>query len=198
MELAEVLVPPYSSLVGQTLAELKFDESFGLNVLAIMRGSEVSAQRLRGTPLQEGDRLLVHGSPARLAHLRHGHDLVILSGLGLPSDEIITARAPLMLAILAGVIFLSISGWVTLPMAALIGAFATIISGCATADHAYQDIDWLVIVLIAALLPLGTALQVSGLSALTGAWFATSFGTLGPQLLTVILFVIALFFTQLL
>lgn len=198
MELAEVLVPPYSSLVGQTLAELEFDETFGLNVLAIMRGSEVSAQRLRTTPLQEGDRLLVHGSPARLAHLRHGHELVILSGLGLPQDEIITARASLMLAILTGVILFSVSGLVTLPMAALFGAFATILTGCTTADHAYRDIDWLVIVLIASLLPLGTALQVSGLSPQIGAWFATYLGALGPETLTIIFFVIALLLTQVL
>ncbi|NOZ72593.1 MAG: SLC13 family permease [Chloroflexi bacterium] len=198
MELAEVLVPPYSPLVGKTLSALEFEETYGLNVLAIMRGEEVSAQRLRGTPLQAGDRLLVHGNPARLAALRHGHELVVLSGLGLPSDEIITSRAPTMLAILGSVILLSVSGLVTLPIAALMGAFATILTNCTTPDQAYKDIDWLVVVLIAALLPLGMALQVSGLSALIGAWFAAYLGGLGPEALTAILFVIAVILTQIL
>lgn len=198
MELAETLIPPYSPLVGNTLAELQFDEVYGLNVLALMRGDEVSAQRLPATPLQAGDRLLVQGAPARLERLRRGNKMIVLSGLGLPADEMITAHAPHMMIILAAVIGLSVSGWVALPIAALLGAFATVLSGSITPDQAYEDIDWLVVVLIAALLPLSTALQTSGLSIVIGELFTSYLGGLQPQALLAVLFVAAVLITQVL
>ncbi len=198
MELAEVLIPPYSTLVGKTLAELFFGKRYRLNVLAILREGEASAQRLSATPLQPGDRLLVEGAPRQIKTLRKDTDLIILSHLGPKPEDIVSQKSHLMLFILIGVIILSILPGVSLPMAALIGALATILTGSATPHEAYEDIDWRIIIFIAALLPLGQAMENSGLTTLLGNFFLSALSGLDLKLLLAALFTVSVLLTQML
>ncbi len=169
MELAEMMIPPYSPLVGKTLEELNFREIYHLNVLAILRSDKASAHKLFDTPLMVGDRLLVEGVPQQLIALREGNTMVVLSDLGVSSEDLISKRSLWMLYILAGVVLLSLSGLVALPIAALLGAFASVLLGCTSAEGAYEDVDWPILILVAALLPLGAAITDSGLATAIGA-----------------------------
>jgi di/tricarboxylate transporter len=196
MELAEVLIPPYSSLVGHTLADLTFRRRYQLNVLAILHDGKATAQQLSSTTLQAGDRLLVEGAPRQLHHLRKEADLIILSQLGPRPEDIVSQHARLMLGILVGVIVLSILPWISLPMAAVMGALATIISGAVRPQEAYDDIDWKIIIFIAALLPLGTAINNSGLAAVMGQGFLWLLAGIGPYALLAALFTISVLLTQ--
>ena len=198
MELAEVLIPPYSSLVGKTLPELTFGKRYRLNVLAILRDREAFARRLDNTPLQPGDRLLVEGAPQQIQRLRKDADLIILSHLGPKPEDIVSKRSHIMLFILIGVIVLSILPWISLPIAALLGAVATIIVGAASPQEAYEDVDWQIIVFIAALMPLGKAMENSGLAASMGNLFLTLLAGLNPSLLLAAIFAISVILTQLL
>ena len=198
LELAEIMVPPYSPLVGRTLAEIEFAETFGLNALALLREGRASAKELMSTPLQEGDRLLVEGSPKQLARLRRGRDLVVLSDLGVPEEDVITWRSGRVLWILAGMVALSVSGLVSLPIAALMAAFATVLLGATTPEQAYRDIDWMVIVLVAALLPLGAALKQSGLTAIVAQSLASELAAASPTMLLALVFFLTAAITQVL
>lgn len=196
LELAEVLIPPYSSLVGKTLPELQFGKRYRVTVLAILRNGEASAQRLASTPLQAGDRLLVEGTPKQIHVLRKETDLIVLSQLGVSPEDIVSWRSKLMLVILAGVILLSIVPWVSLPMAAMIGALATVVAGAVAPKEAYEDIDWGIIIFIAALLPLGTAMENAGLSHLIGTLFLQTLSGIGPYALLAALFTVSVLLTQ--
>ena len=198
MEMAEVLVPPYSPLIGQTLTDLDFGERYHLNVLAILRGKQGSAQSLRDSPLQVGDRLLVEGSPQRLDTLREGVELIVLSDLGVPADELISKRSHWMLFILAGVVLLSALNIVPLPIAALMGALAAVLTGCTTAAGAYEDADWSILVFVAALLPLGIAIDNSGLTTYLSAALSAQFGTIGPHIALALVTLTAVLLTQVL
>jgi len=196
LELAEVLIPPYSSLVGETLPALRFGKRYGLNVLAILRDGVASAQRLEKAPLQPGDRLLVEGSPRQLQALRKDTALIVLSQLGPGPEDLVSKRSHLMLLILAGVIILSVSPWVSLPLAAIMGALATVIVGAVSPQEAYDDIDWSIIVFIAALLPLGAAMTNSGLAAAIGGVFLRFLSGMSPYALLASLFTISVLLTQ--
>ena len=196
MELAEVLIPPYSSLVGHTVEEAEFGRRYQLNVLAILHEGEASARQLERTTLQAGDRLLVEGSPRQLHHLRKETDLIVLSQLGPKPEDIVSQHARVMLAILFGVVLLSISPWISLPMAALMGALATIVSGAVSPQEAYEDIDWKIVIFIAGLLPLGVALNNSGLADVMGQGFLWVLSGAGPYVLLAALFGISVLLTQ--
>jgi di/tricarboxylate transporter len=198
MEMAEVLIPPYSPLLGQTLTDLNFGERYHLNVLVILRGKQASAQSLRDSPLQVGDRLLVEGDPERLDQLREGAELVVLSDLGVPADELISKRSHWMLYILAGVVLLSALDILPLPMAALMGALAAVLTGCTTAAGAYEDADWSILVFVAALLPLGAAIENSGLTTYLSAALSAQFGAIGPHMALALVTLTAALLTQVL
>jgi len=196
MQLAETLIPPYSALVGQTLGELRFGRRYGLTVLAIFREGVASAKNLERTSLQAGDRLLVEGSPRQIQALRKDTDLIILSQLGAKPEDIVSKHSRIMLLILLGVIVLSILPWFSLPMAAILGALATVMVGAVHPQEAYDDIDWKIVVFTAALLPLGTAMDNSGLSAALGDLSVMFLSGLSPYALLAALFTLSVLLTQ--
>ena len=196
MELAEALIPPYSSLVGKTLEELQFGRRYGLTVLAILREGVASAQRLSGTVLQAGDRLLVEGSPRQIQSLRKDAALIVLSQLGVKPEDLVNKRSKIMLLILLGVIVLSVLPWFSLPIAALLGAMATVMLGAVSPREAYDDVDWSIVIFIAALLPLGTAMNNSELSMVMGNLFMRVLSGMGPYMLLASLFTISVALTQ--
>ncbi len=196
LELAELLIPPYSSLVGKTLEQLQFGKTYGLNVLAILREGVASAKRLASTPLQPGDRLLVEGSPQQIQVLRRDTEIIVLSQLGPKLEDIVDKRSYLMLAILVGVILLSLLPMVSLPMAALLGALGTVVLGASGPQEAYEDVDWGIVIFIAALLPLGTAMESSGLAAVMGEWLLHLLQGMSSYVLLASLFGITVLLTQ--
>jgi len=196
LELAEVLIPPYSSLVGKTLQELQFAKTYGLNVLAILREGVASAKRLAQTQLQPGDRLLVEGSPRQIQALRKDTEIIVLSQLGPRLEDIVGRRSYLMLGILGLVILLSLLPWFSLAMAALLGALLTIIVGASEPQEAYEDVDWGILIFIAALLPLATAMENSGLAAWMGDFLLRFLVGLSPYALLAALFTISVILTQ--
>ncbi len=196
MELAEALIPPYSSLVGKTLGELQFGKRYGLTVLAILREGVASAQRLSEKTLQAGDRLLVEGAPRQIQALRKDAEIIILSQLGVKPEDVVSKRSRIMLLILFGVIVLSVLPWFSLPMAAIAGALATIILGAVSPKEAYEDIDWGIVIFIAALLPLGAAMNNSGLAAAMGDGFELFLSGMSPYALLAALFTISVLLTQ--
>ncbi len=198
LELAEVLIPPYSPLVGKTLQELQFAKTYGLNVLAILREGVASAKRLADTPLQPGDRLLVGGAPRQIQALRKDADIIVLSQLGPKLEDIVERRSYLMLGILGGVILFSLLPWGSLPMAALLGALLTIIVGASDPREAYEDVDWGIVIFIAALLPMATAMEHSGLAAALGDFLLRFLAPLSPYALLAALFAISVLLTQVL
>ncbi len=198
LELAELLIPPYSSLVEKTLQELQFARTYGVTVLAILREGVASAQRLAQTPLAPGDRLLVEGSPRQIQALRKDTNLIVLSQLGPKLEDLVGPTSYLMLGILAGVVLLSLTGWIALPMIALLGALATILVGASAPREAYDDVDWGIVIFIALLMPLGAAMRHSGLAAMLGDALLILLQGLSPYALLAALFLLSVGMTQLL
>ncbi len=188
--MAEVLLPPDSSLVGQTVMEAAFRTRFRLNVIGLRRGREAFAGLLTAEKLRAGDTLLVIG---RWKHIRNlakwGHDFVLLT-LPAEIDEVAPAasRAPGALAALALMVLLMITGWVPNVVAALLACLVMGALRCVTLDAAYRAIQWPSLILIVGMIPFSTALQKTGGVDLAVEGLLQVFGKSEPRLLLAALF----------
>lgn len=179
--LAEAVLAPRSALVGKTLRQLRFRDKYGLGILAIWRSGRAYRSSLRDIQLEFGDALLLFGSLDRLQALAGHADLIVLSSsIQEPRKAGKAGLACLiMLATLAPVLF----GLVPIHLAVILGAAAMIVSRCLTMEEAYRAIEWRAIFLIAGLLPLGLALEHSGLAALVAAQVTAISGDHSPLML---------------
>lgn len=194
LSFVEVVLSPYSSLAGKTIRELHFREKYGLSVLAIWRGTRAYRTDLGDFRLQYGDALLCYGPRERFTILARDEAFIVLQpGLQLPPRR---ERAPLALAILAGVIAAVIFNWLPIAIAALVGMVLMVLTGCLSMDEAYRAIEWKAVFLIAGMLPLGIALQQSGAADFIAMQVVSLLGGMGPLAILASLFLLTLLGTQ--
>lgn len=165
---AEVLLPPRSSWIGKSLAELRFRERYGVQVVAVLRGPErvtlgEGEKRLAALRLRFGDTLLLQGPVKAVAELRRErHDAVVLSEAGEPPEAPRRRKAPLVVVVLLAMLLVMTVGWVAPVVAVLLAVIALVLTGAISMEEAYRAVQWESVVLIAGMLPLATALELSG------------------------------------
>lgn len=177
--LVEAVLSPRSDLAGHTLRGLEFRERYGLSVLAILREGEVIREDIRDLPLRFGDALLLFGPAERLRLLGVDRDFLVLtrSAQREPRRE----KAPLAVGLLLAVLAPVVLGWVQIAIAAVAGAALMVLFGCLTMEEAYRDIEWRAVFLVAGLLPLGLAMEQTGLATLLAHGLIGTAGPLGPR-----------------
>ncbi len=158
--LRELAVLPGSSIVGRSASDLRLRTRYGLNLLAVSREGHPPRARLRTLKLKSGDLLLMQG-PADVMG-----DFVSDSGC-VPLGERELRIPEKRMAIIAGVIMLGSVGIVTaglLPAAVAftLGVIASMLLRTVPPRQVYTAIDWPVIVLLAALIPVAGAMQATG------------------------------------
>ena len=182
LRLAELMVPFRSALVGQTLAEARFRERYGLNILAVHRNGHAIRSDLPELKLAVGDTLLVQGPTRSLQQVGQDQNLVLVTQLGPEPGDVITTKAKVTLGILLAMVVAVVSGLLPLAPASLSAAVALILTGCIPLDRAYQSIEGNVIVLVGGMLPLAIALERTGAAALVARQLASlspAIGVLG-------------------
>jgi di/tricarboxylate transporter len=160
--LIEAMVAPGARLIGESLDQADFGWNYKASVLAVQRRGAVLREPLRQTRLQVGDVLMLLVNEDALAHLRRASGLIVLSERGDSGQS--RRKAPLAIAILVSVIAVAGLGWLPLVVSALLGCAAMALTGCFNFEDVYESIDWQVLVLLAAILPLGIALDKTGLA----------------------------------
>jgi di/tricarboxylate transporter len=164
LPLAELIVPPRSPVLGRTLRQLGFRGRYGVSVLAAQRHGQPLHERLRDIALEPGDILLVQGSPKQLREIHRTGHLALLGPVDLPAKRV--RKLKYSVPIIVGVVALAALGVTTILVSALLGVIAMFVTGCLTPDEAYREIDWMVIVLLGSLIPLGIAMQNTGAAVL--------------------------------
>lgn len=195
--IAEVLLPRRSTLVGKSLADVRFGSTYHLTVLNINRPSSSEQLDLQGTKLRFGDILLVQGAWERIVALKESRrDFVVIgqpeSMIEAPTRE----KARIALLVLVGMLVLMITGITSLAAAALLAALVMVLSGCLTMDEAYDFIDWRSLFLIAGMIPLSTAMEKVGVLDAAAVGLVKSLGVYGPLAVMAGLFLFTSFFTQ--
>jgi di/tricarboxylate transporter len=162
--MVEVILPPTSDLVGNTVVGARFRTQSGLTVVGLRRGVVAHDRGLLHEALQGGDMLLLIGPWRDIEKLQSdGRDLVIIN-LPAERDEVlpVPGKVPQAILCLALVIVLMVSGLVPNVQAVLIGCLLMGVLGCIDVTSAYRSIDWKTIVLIVGMLPFSIALQRTG------------------------------------
>lgn len=162
--LAEVVLLPRSRLIGKTLVEARYRTRYRVNVLSLRRSGRLYEGDLATVPLQFADTLLVAGSPHRIEELR-GEDvdfIVVAQTAPLLSEGGLSRRETTTLAILTGMIALLAFGLMPAVVAVLLAAVALVLTRCIDMETAYRSMNWQSLILIAAMLPMATALQKTG------------------------------------
>lgn len=196
---AEVLIPPRSSLVGKSLVDVKFGTVHHLSVLDIRRPGTDERLNLKNTELRFGDTLLVQGPWSNILALRRQRrDFVVMGEPEIMETAPARARAPIAFLVLVGMLVLMVTNLTSIAAASMLAALAMILSGCLSIDDAYQAVDWKSIVLVAGMLPMATALERVGLVNLAAQGFNQSLGELGPAAVLAGLFLMTSLFTQVL
>ncbi|MEY6432082.1 SLC13 family permease [Thioalkalicoccus limnaeus] len=195
--IAEIVIPPGSSLVGKTARDIWMRKTYGLSLLAIHRGDDIinfETGGVRNTPFRPGDALVVHTTWVDLARLERNRDFVIVT-TEYPHEELRPNKVPHALFFFAVTLALVLFTDLMLSVALLVGAIGMILSRVLSIEEAYQAVSWKTVFLLASLIPLGLAVENSG----TARWIAEqTLVWLGDQPIWIIqaaLAILATFFT---
>ena len=173
---AEIVVPPGSSVIGKTPGEVRYRAAHGLSLLAIHRGEETlshvetpehAATQLTDVPLLAGDTLVVHTKWVSLTRLSENRDYVIVTS-GYPRGEVRPQKVGWALVFFGIAIGMILFSDVRLSLCLLTGACGMIVTRVLSVDEAYAAIGWNTVFLLASLIPLGIAVQATG----TASWIA--------------------------
>ncbi|MCX9147881.1 SLC13 family permease [Erythrobacter sp. WG] len=156
----EAVIKPDSALVGRTAGRLQLRERFGINLIAVSRAGENLSRRIGQTVLQPGDVIVLQGLTAQLPDR-----LAKLGALPLAQRDIrlgASRRGLLPVAILAAAIISTASGLVPVAIAFFAAAALMVITGTLPIDEAYESIEWPILIMLAALIPVSASLQSTG------------------------------------
>jgi di/tricarboxylate transporter len=195
--LAEVMIPPRSAMIGQKVFPGMTTPSGDLIIIAVQRaGADVGP---KGTVLDAGDTLLLQGTWKALdLHLNDPEVLVV------NSPEVVRRQAvPLgtgakqAIIILLAMVAMLATGIVPPAIAGLIAAFALVLTGVMSIEQSYRAIDWTTVILVAAMMPLSTAMQETGAARLMAEGLVAVVGGAGPYALLAGLFILTAVLGQL-
>lgn len=193
-------VPPDSSLVGKRLSDSRLRNDYQLNVLQVVRPNEEIAQiHLKDVPLQRGDLLVVQGKWGDLERTERETQLLLANERVTDvANRSVSERHQLAAGlVMVTMIALFMLEWVDPTVAVWIAALAMILTGAVRhIEVAYQSIQWSSLVLIAAMIPVGTALDHAGVMSWLVSWISTTFGEAGPVWVLVALFAATMFLSQ--
>ncbi|MHA7854326.1 SLC13 family permease [Marinobacter shengliensis] len=193
VRLTEAVISPSSRLIGRSANRLNLRERYGLNVVAIARQGHRLKRRLADIRFRSGDILLVQGYEDNLLSTLQTLGCLPLAerGLTLGREKNLWLAGGVFLAAIA----IILSGLLTPPVALVACAVAMVLVQLMDAGEAYRAIDWPVIVLLAAMIPVGQALETTGGAALIAeqiltvaqgqaAWVALTIILVGTMLLS--------------
>ena len=157
--LVEGLISHQSSIIGKTLNDYDFKHRFSSFVLAIKRQKELLREKIAHIKLKFSDTILIMVPKIKLNSLKQSKDLIILEEL----DIHLRYQQYWWLSILVipMIMILSSLGIVSIVKAVILGAITLLVLKVLSIQDAYESIDWSVIFLIAALIPLGQALHTT-------------------------------------
>jgi di/tricarboxylate transporter len=168
--IAEVVIPPRSSIIGKSMRDLWLRKVYGLAPLIVYRGGQTLTQDNEdfGTmPIAAGDTFVCHTQWAALARLEQDRDFVVVT-TGFPHEDLRPKKIGWALLFFFIAISLVLFSDLRLSLCLLVGALGMILSKVISIDEAYEAVSWQTVFLLASLIPLGQAVQGSG----TAAWIA--------------------------
>ena len=156
----ETLITPGAGLVGRRLGDLRLRRRYGVYVLAVHRMDQNLGTGLDDLQIRVGDTLLLEGTEADITRLAQDMDLVDVAR---PTERPYRrAKAPLVIMTLITVVIFSALKIAPIHVLGILGVTFILLTRCIDAEEAFSAVDGRLLVLIFAMLGVGTALEVSG------------------------------------
>lgn len=180
--IAEMVVPPGSSVIDKCAHDLVFRKTYGASLLAIHRNEETLSlvetddhvsTAVGEVPFHAGDTLVIHATWEALTRLTKNRDFVVVT-TDFPREDPRPAKVGWALLFFSIALFLILFTDLRLSLCLLTGAVGMILTKVLDIDEAYNAVSWSTVFLLASLIPLGQAVQTSG----TAAWIAQQILTL--------------------
>jgi di/tricarboxylate transporter len=162
--ITEAVVLPQSGFIGETLETLRLRRRHGVNLLAVSRQGRPFRGRLRDFRFRAGDVLLLEGDPERLPSVIRTIGCLPLAERGVQIQR--QRQGLLAILIFVSAVAAASIGLVSLPAAFAAAVGAMVVLNIVPAREIYDAVDWPVIVLLGAMIPIGGALEASGATAL--------------------------------
>ena len=182
---AEIVLMPSSSFINKKIREAELRTRFNVNVLGICRKNKYILHGLADETIHSGDLLLVQGTWDNIAALEKEQNEWIVVGRPLEEAAKVTLdyKAPLAAGIMVLMIMAMVFDFIPVEpvTAVMIAALLMVVTGCfRNVEAAYKTINWESIVLIAAMMPMSTALEKTGVSEYISNTLVSGLGSFGP------------------
>ncbi len=158
--LCEVMIPPGSEFIDQSVGQVDFQKKMNCIVLGIQRRASVVRRRLHQMRLEAGDVLLVAGLQKNIYALRDNPEMIVLAGSR--RDIPVKEKSRAALGIFMGTIIAAATGIMPITVAAVTGAVGMVLARCLTIPQVMRAFDQKIFFLVGSALALGAFLQVSG------------------------------------
>lgn len=193
--LVEAMIAPASLAEDRTLRDLDLMPSYNATVLGIHRRGHLLRHQIRDVAFRTGDVLMLL-LPADAVHrLRHDDRFVVL-------NERHDARRPrykafVAVGIMAAVVVVSALHLLPIPIAAIAGVAAMALTRCFGRKDVYEGMDWKIIIMLGAILPLGIAMETTGLAHVVVTGALDLVGDHGPLAALLMVYVLTALLTEL-
>jgi di/tricarboxylate transporter len=191
----EALISPGCKMTGRSLGSLRLRRRFGVYPLAVHRKNQNIGAQLEDVIIRVGDTLLLEGEADDIHRMAEELNLVELQA---PTERAYRrTKAPIVIAVLAGVVILAALGIAPIFAVAAIGVAVVLLSRCIDADEAFDSVDGRLLVLIFAMLAIGAGLQASGAVRLIAEGLSPILATLPPFLVIWAIYLLTSVLTEL-
>lgn len=161
-QVAEVVLTPRCSFVGQSMRESSFRQRSGLSVMALMRGDSSLMHHMGDEKLQAGDLLLLQGPAERFKAFEEAGEMVLINQHQFSPEtrrKGFVLLAAFVLAVAASSIW---PAYVPETIAFVLVALLAVFMRCIKLETAYGNIDWRLLILIGGMMAFGEAMRASG------------------------------------
>lgn len=196
LRVAEMVVAPGSSFVGAMVRELGLSRKFGIQVLGIRRLGRHHTIKLREWELRSGDVLLVQGEPGPLRSLQDDGDVMLVEGV--ERELTFPRKAPVALGIFAAMVLAATLGLAPIVMLALAAVALMLVSRALEVREAVRAVEPAVLLLLAGTIPLGEAMQSTGLAEMVAGSAVAAVSALGPWALVAVVYLLSSLLTEVL
>ncbi len=177
--LMECMLTDQSDIVGQSLMQSNFRNRFDAFILAIRREGTILRKKIAHVILHTYDTLLIYGGRKQLGELANSGEFILLGEV--KADLVKVRFWWITIVSVMGIILLAALGILPILKGALISAVLLMMFRVISPNEAYQSIHWQVIILIAALIPLGIVIKSTGTADLIGASISSVVDGFGPS-----------------
>ncbi|NJB71332.1 di/tricarboxylate transporter/Trk K+ transport system NAD-binding subunit [Saonia flava] len=195
--LAQMLITPESTLIGRTIPLGYYLEKTGIQLLGGYRNNTILDTT--DVKVKAGDAYIIRGSWENIESLQNVYENVVISGspeaMSKNVDKL-SIKSYIALGTLVLMILLLVLKIIPGAIAALICAGVMMLTGCVPISKAYNDISWTSVVMIAAMIPMGMALQKTGLAAMAANKLVNVLGAIHPIALLGGVFLLTTVFSQ--